>query len=150
MCWFLWDAMILCKIYPSQTKILEGRTSGWGCPFRCTLGYDPLKVVTPKCLFGLPKSSFGMDKFYTRCMMRCDVTALTTRVAGRPRNPDLRMIIRARNAVWWTKRAIGSLLGTRGFRGRVAHSVVACCPVQQRCVAFGRMIVGLFPSQVLL
>ena len=64
--WHRIASYILCKIYPSQTRILEGRTSIWEWQLSMDRSPKYIEKDTPTHLFGLPKSSFGMDKFYTR------------------------------------------------------------------------------------
>jgi hypothetical protein len=57
---------------------------------------------------------------------------LVVSLRAHPEIPDLKMFIRARNAVWWTKRAIG----IRGFRGLIA---CVCIFVNQSCKYFTKI-----------
>ncbi len=73
-------------------------------PNRVLTLWKVLRKFVPERSFGPPKSSFGEHKFRN--------SKKHVRWPD-PEIPDLKMFIRARNAVWLRKRAIG----IRGFRG---------------------------------
>ena len=110
MCWFFWDVLVFLGCYD--------------------LLYQLCKVITKDHSSNMWYVS-GMCWFFLGCSnMRCiGFSGMLWSFVTDPEIPDWKMFIRARNAVWMSKRAIGILgLVTKDSRipENPAHRITCC------------------------